>query len=207
MTSQAGSPVIAYIDGFNLYYGLKSKGWSRYLWLDLTALLGSLLRPYQQLVEVKYCTARVSSPPGSVQRQTLYIEALSATGVKVIEGKFQQRDGHCHSCGNTWPDFEEKQTDVNLAVEMLTDAHLNRYETAVLVSGDSDLAPAVTAVRELHPGKSVVVAFPPGRQSDVLKKIASTAFGIGRAKIANAQLAPIVTTPTGRMLRRPTKWS
>ena len=27
--------VAVYIDGFNLYYGLKSKGWSRYYWLDL----------------------------------------------------------------------------------------------------------------------------------------------------------------------------
>ena len=26
--------VIAYIDGFNLYYGLKESDWRRYLWLD-----------------------------------------------------------------------------------------------------------------------------------------------------------------------------
>ncbi len=26
--------VIVYIDGFNLYFGLKSKGWRRYFWLN-----------------------------------------------------------------------------------------------------------------------------------------------------------------------------
>ena len=30
--------VIAYIDGFNLYFGLKSKGWKRYYWRDLERL-------------------------------------------------------------------------------------------------------------------------------------------------------------------------
>ena len=140
MASQAPSRVIAYIDGFNLYYGLMSKGWRRYLWLDLNQLIASLLRPYQELSGVKYCTARISAPPGYVQRQTTYIEALAAIGVRIIEGKFQPRDGRCLRCGHTWATFEEKQTDVNLAVEMIRDAHLDLFDTAMLVSGD--LTPA-----------------------------------------------------------------
>lgn len=206
MTSQASGRVIAYVDGFNLYYGLKSKAWRRYYWLDLGQLVTALLRPYQQLQGVKYCTARVSAPSGSVRRQTLYIEALSATGVAVIEGKFQPRDGHCRRCGHTWPDFEEKQTDVNLAVEMMRDAHLDLFDTALLISGDSDLTPAVSAVQQLHPAKTVVVASPPGRRSDVLNSAAAAAFSIGRAKLANAQLPPVVTSATGHPLRRPVEW-
>ena len=34
---------------------------------------------------------------------------------------------------------EEKGYDVNLAVQLLHDAYQNRYETAVIISGDSDL--------------------------------------------------------------------
>jgi len=30
--------VITYIDGFNLYFGLKSKDWQRYYWLNLQLL-------------------------------------------------------------------------------------------------------------------------------------------------------------------------
>ena len=207
MASQAPSGVVAYIDGFNLYYGLRSKGWRRYLWLDLNQLIASLLRPYQELSGVKYCTARISAPPVSVQRQTTYIEALAATGVRIIEGKFQPRDGRCLRCGHTWAIFEEKQTDVNLAIEMMRDAHLDLFDTAMLVSGDSDLAPAVAAVQQLYQAKAVVVASPPGRRSDVLNSVASAAFSIGRAKIANAQFAQVVMSTTGHQLRRPLKWT
>ena len=35
---------------------------------------------------------------------------------------------------------EEKGSDVNLAVHLLNDAWLDRYECAVVVSNDSDLA-------------------------------------------------------------------
>jgi hypothetical protein len=39
--------VITYIDGFNLYFGLKSNGWDRFLWLNLRALSQNLLKPHQ----------------------------------------------------------------------------------------------------------------------------------------------------------------
>ena len=71
--------VIAYVDGFNLYFGLKSKGWQRYYWLDIPRLVGNLLRPDQRLVETKYFTSRVSasaSDRDKPKRQNTYLEAL-----------------------------------------------------------------------------------------------------------------------------------
>ena len=64
--------VIAYIDGFNLYFGLKAMGWRRYYWLDLFKLSRNLLKTNQELVAVKYFTARISAgdkstPPGIKQ--------------------------------------------------------------------------------------------------------------------------------------------
>ena len=50
--------VIAYIDGFNLYFGLKADHGRKYLWLDLQALVESLLLPDQELQGVRYFTAR-----------------------------------------------------------------------------------------------------------------------------------------------------
>lgn len=60
--------VIVYIDGFNLYFGLKSKGWKRYYWLNLQKLAINLLRNDQQLVGTKYFTSRVSFPPDKNKR-------------------------------------------------------------------------------------------------------------------------------------------
>ena len=44
--------VIVYVDGFNFYYGLKSKKWKMCYWLDLVSFFNSFLKPYQELVEV-----------------------------------------------------------------------------------------------------------------------------------------------------------
>ena len=80
--------VISYIDGFNLYYGLKEKGWRRYYWLDLYAFSLNLTLPGQNLTQVKYFTTRIKAgdkkTPQNIRtrleekrkRQAIYLEAL-----------------------------------------------------------------------------------------------------------------------------------
>ena len=48
---------IAYIDGYNLYYGLL-KG-TKFKWLDMVALVKGMLRADHELVKVRYFTAPV----------------------------------------------------------------------------------------------------------------------------------------------------
>ena len=48
--------------------GIRSKGWRRYYWLDLSKLVGKLLRPGQQLVVVRYFTARVLPAAGDQEK-------------------------------------------------------------------------------------------------------------------------------------------
>ena len=71
--------IIAYVDGFNLYYGLRSMGWRRLYWLDVHRLAENLLKPGQPLVRVHYFTARIASRPGNEgtrKRQGTYLDAL-----------------------------------------------------------------------------------------------------------------------------------
>lgn len=42
---------------------------------------------------------------------------------------------------------EEKRTDVNIAVSMLDDTYQNLCDHLIVVSGDSDLVPAVNMVK------------------------------------------------------------
>lgn len=56
---------IVYVDGFNLYYG-SLKG-TPHRWLDL-ARLADLMLPDQEVIAVKYFTAIVDSPSGSVRQ-------------------------------------------------------------------------------------------------------------------------------------------
>jgi hypothetical protein len=69
--------VVAYIDGFNLYYGLMRKYGRRYLWLDLLALVRQL-RPGDQVLVVRYFTAVVKGEPAAAANQIDYIDALQA---------------------------------------------------------------------------------------------------------------------------------
>src|ERR1035437_3211190 len=70
--------VVVYIDGFNLYFGIRSSGLGRYLWLDLCSFAKSLLRDGQRLSAVKYFTSRVASPESKRKRQAAYLDALNA---------------------------------------------------------------------------------------------------------------------------------
>ncbi len=200
--------VTLYVDGFNLYFGLRSRKLQRYLWLNLHTLGTSLLNPRQQLLQIKYFTARVSGPPDKRARQSTFIEALETLpNLSIYYGKFQVNPATCLCCGATTGVPNEKQTDVNIAVEMLCDGFGDHYDTAILLSADSDLTAPIRAIRQTFPAKRVVVAFPPGRYSADLKAIAHGSFTIGRAKLAHSQFPDKVVKADGYTVVRPEKWS
>jgi uncharacterized LabA/DUF88 family protein len=198
--------VMVYIDGFNVYHGLKAKHGRAYLWLDLDALAHRLLKPGQVLAGVKYFTASVRNDPAALARQNAYLGALRTTSVEVIRGRYQEKRSTCRSCGASWTTYEEKETDVNIAVSLVEDATLRRYDTALVISADSDLCPAVRSAKRLHPGGKVVVVFPPMRRSDELRKAADGAFTVGDALIRQAQLPETVTDGRGTVFTRPLTW-
>ena len=64
--------VIAYVDGFNLYYGLRSKKWKRYYWLNIKRLAQLMLKPGQRLEPTRYFTTIVKHPHGKNRRQAVF---------------------------------------------------------------------------------------------------------------------------------------
>ena len=79
-----------------------------------------------------------------------------------------QSDGHWH----------EKGVDVKIATDLVALAYRDEYDTAVLVSGDGDLAPAVTEVRSV--GRVVENAIPRARRSWHLVRESSRYVPISR---------------------------
>ncbi len=201
--------VVAYVDGFNLYYGLKAGYGRKYHWLDLQLLASSLLRPGQKLHAVHYFTARAYGNTDGEGRQVTYLDALTSHSPKVrlIEGRFQEKPQGCLSCGARWTTYEEKETDVNIAIAMLEGAVRDDYDSAMLISGDGDLRPAVAAVKRVRPGKRVIAAFPPRRHSTSLAQAVDGYVSISTTKVRNAQLPPKIVTAGGIILNRPEHWS
>ena len=97
--------------------------------------------------------------------------------------------------------------DVQIAVELLCDAVDDRFDAALLISADSDLAPPITAVRTRFPNKTIVVACPPERRSQKLQSVANGYFTLGRKVIQDSQFPNAVTKANGYVLSRPTKWT
>jgi uncharacterized LabA/DUF88 family protein len=211
--------VITYIDGFNLYYGLKDRGWRKYYWLNLVELARNFLEPNEELIGVKYFTARLTAgfkgTPDHIKktmeakrtRQLAFLEALSTLdNLKIYEGHYLGKIIECKKCGFKWSSPEEKMTDVNIATELLTDAFDDRFDIAHLVSGDSDIAPPIRNLLERYPNKKVIVAFPPRRYSERLKNDASNFFYINETALRNSIFSDEVTKPDGFVLKRPKEW-
>ncbi|MBP9112276.1 MAG: NYN domain-containing protein [Polyangiaceae bacterium] len=203
--------VITYIDGFNLYFGLRQKQWRKYYWLDLAALSRALLKSGQSLVETNYFTSRIKQSNGNeaeVKRQTTYLDALAARGeVLRHEGHFLIKEGErCRACRAPIVRFEEKMTDVKIATKLLLDAFDDRFDTALVISGDSDLSPPIEAILRRHPSKRIIVVFPPARSSAQLQKVATEAYPIGEANLRASQLPEVVLASNGFKLLRPEHW-
>ncbi len=198
--------VIAYIDGFNIYFGMREAGYHNSRWLNLKQLILSLLKPEQELIGIKYFTSRVRNSPDKQKRQSTYIDALESTEVKVFYGNYQEGTEECRRCGNIWRSAKEKMTDVNIATTMIVDAYKDLYDMAMLISGDSDLTPPIKAIHENFPAKRVFIAFPPKRHNSSMSLVARGSLIIGRKKLFASQFDDVVISKTGYKLFKPERW-
>ena len=200
--------VIAYVDGFNLYYGLKTRKWKRFYWLNIQLLVRNLLKHKQQLLVTKYFTARISGPPDKRKRQTTYLEALTTlSDFEIFYGHYLSKSITCRNCGQCWRSFEEKMTDVNIATEMLVDSFNDKFDTALLFSADSDLVAPVNRIKHMFPQRRIIVFFPPNRFSSNLSRSADVQLSLGRGLLAKSQFPETVIKPDGFILKRPLQWS
>ncbi len=198
--------VIVYIDGFNLYFGMREAGFDYCRWLNLKVLVQNLLHSNQTLVDIYYFTSRVSNSPDKQKRQSIYIDALQSVGIKVVYGNYQDGTEECKRCGNVWRTAKEKMTDVNIATSIIIHAFQDKYDAAMLITGDSDLVPPIKSVHENFKNKRVFLAFPPKRHNSSMALVSKGSFIIGRKKLVDSQFEEEVISKTGYKLRRPDSW-
>ena len=216
---KALSRVVAFIDGFNLYHALDQRvkyrapgsektqihqPYHQYKWLDLKKLSQCFLKTDEILADVYYFTAHADWNPEKVRRHQLYIKALENIGVKPVYGVFRKKEVYCTNCKTKFIKHEEKRTDVNIAIHLLGLAEQNMYDRALLVTGDSDLIPAVQWVRKQYSEKKVSVIVPIGRKvTKHLQAVANDHSKIKESHLRASQFERIIELNDGGSISSP----
>ena len=245
---------VAYIDGFNLYYGALKN--TSYKWLDIQKLLELSLKPTQQhhpqrsIIEIKYFTAHVSSlpeNPNAPARQGLYLRALKTLPkVKIYKGHFLTHERFSPLASSSTQSrriepiiedrangklmnlidqlekllikteklarlkvktlkSEEKGSDVNLASHLLLDAFENKYDSAIIVSNDSDLFTPIKLAKNQF-NKRIGVISPYKRPSAKLSEIANfMRKGIKKIYLEKSQFPETLSDQKGSF-HKPSEW-
>ncbi len=138
---------MVFVDGSNFYHRMKDVfgradiSYRHFMrWLGLS----------WEIVQLFYYVGEVAGDP---QRDRLkmgqdkFLDFLQRTPLVTV------RLGYIQRCEDGW---EEKGVDTRIASDLVTKAHLNEYDVAILVTADGDLAAQVEEVRTI--GKKVYVA-------------------------------------------------
>lgn len=207
LQNETMSRVFAYIDGFNLYYGLRQRGWRQFYWIDPCRMVKALLAPGEQLVGCKYFTARVREPDDKRERQDALLSALDAVSdLEVVYGRFYRKQRSCRNCGNAWMSYEEKMTDSAIAAHLVADAFRNQFDTAYLIGGDTDIVPAVKIVRRWLPKKRMVACYPPARRNDAVGDVCDDSGQINGRHLEAAVMETPICLEDGVVIQKPKDW-
>lgn len=186
------SRTIVYIDALNLYYAaLRS---TSHKWLNLEALAGAVLPAKCQVTALNYYYAPVSGRTDidAPSRQRAYLRALRTLPlVSLFQGNFlankvfagltkppELRPRHWFAfvfprpvVVRVWK-TEEKGSDVNLGAHLVRDAFLKKFDTAAVLTNDTDLVEPVRIVRQ-ECGLPVILLTPTNRPATSLTRLAS----------------------------------
>ncbi len=121
-------------------------------------------------------------------------------------GEFRRRDKFCPNCKKPYVSHEEKQTDVNIALHLFKLAIEDRYDTALLLSGDSDLLPSIRAAKATFGSKRIGVLIPIGRRAEELKNECDFFTKIREKNLAKCVFENPVTLADGACLLKPAEW-
>lgn len=163
--------VIVYVDGFNFYYGLKGDPkWKRYYWLDIVKFFEKFMKPDQELIKVKYFSARPDNQEKNARQYAFFQANMENSRFQLILGKYLKKKITCFNCGNIINTYEEKESDVRIATQIVSDSYEKNCDIAIVVSADSDMIPSVELAKQA--GQKVFIYFPPNHYSSNLAALA-----------------------------------
>ncbi|MDD3083484.1 MAG: NYN domain-containing protein [Candidatus ainarchaeum sp.] len=166
-----------FIDGSNLYHNLKKIGLQNISFRELIKLLNN-----DSSTKIFYYNASldISFNQEKYWNQQKFFDSLKKIpNFNLVLCKLRK-----HKRKNGFI-FDIKGDDVNLAIDLVSEAYEDNYDTATIVSGDEDFVPAIKKVQKL--GKTVINAYFKSSSSASLKKICDNSIYL------NKELEKIIT--------------
>lgn len=226
---QVSTRVCVFIDGFNLYHAIvETYAHQRFKWLDLRQLSRNFIEPGETLADVLYFTAYPCWVQAKTERHKVYVSALNTVGVKCVLGRYKKVTrqfvadkmtvdqkqtlpigyNHTNLPGRIrFHTHEEKETDVNIALYLYDYAVHDKFDKALLVSADSDLAPAISLTHHRHPSKIIECVLPVNKSSKCLSAITVRTHRIETQHLECSLLPDPVITKRGKEIFKPTVWA
>lgn len=141
--------------------------------------------------------------PDFMQTHRDYIAILEDLGVKVVLGNFKEKKVYCSKCHTTITKHEEKQTDVNIALQIMRDCYERKCDCMQIISADTDLATPIKFAKDK--GMQINIVLPPNRISNELTNLADKKSNIKIKHLQNAFLGQSYTLKNSKILQCPYK--
>jgi len=135
-----------YIDGSNFYKYLKDEeiNFPKGVKFDFKAFVDFLVGEQRKCVSKRYYTGIFSNIDNTqksielVRGQQKFLSKIEDDGFTIKGGRIIRHDDGT---------FKEKGTDVKIATDLIIGAVDNLYDTAILISSDTDLIPAIRYIK------------------------------------------------------------
>ena len=138
-------------------------------------------------------------------------KVINGDKLKIHYGKYQDKSMKCRAddgCGKEFMHWEEKQTDVSLAIKMIEDCHNNDCNKIILVSGDSDFLPPLKLMKNFYKAIDLTVLFPPVKYTNSIATLGLTCVSMDRYKTKwNKAVLDSVFEIDGKTFRMPVEWT
>lgn len=213
---------VVFVDGFNLYRGLL-RGRPQLKWLDLYKLFQEHVLSDAHVSAVKFFTADIGAisvdDPGSPLRQRSYLKALAEyrKNVDIIRGKFVSHKRNLRLAAPVGglpvgqsvlvKDYDEKGTDVAIAVGMIDSARDPEVRQIVLCSNDSDLVAALDFVRERFPHVRLGLVAPVLDERHIVHQLQCRVHWSKKLAQVHLERSQLPNHIPHTAFRRPKEWS
>jgi len=215
--------VAVYVDWFNVYRQLKKNFWKKYNWLNYKELASHFLIKDDKIVKIVYFSAYYPESKDNSAKHKNYVRVLQQAWIIPVLWKYQQVTRTFINKWNNLQSFvlddwesrewfppyklvyrtyEEKKTDVNIAVNILRDWLDDLYDKCFIISWDSDITPAIESVKKRRKDKKFICILPPWSNSTAMKNVCHKTYKIKESDLQDSQFPDII-----KWIQKPEDWT